>query len=118
MVEFRHSLQFLRGRLLPWALEEGLGSMAEVLLTTAEADPGGFHAIFTDSCGRSLLSWTAIQGHESRVKLLIEAGADLEIRDWLGARHWQGRHKFAAKEWMDAIVFSSWERPLRYSHAA
>lgn len=83
-VEFRHNLQSIRGRLFPWALEEGHQSLAETLLETLEADPAALNVNFTDSYGRSPLCWAAIQGQELCARVLLKAGADTNTHDWLG----------------------------------
>lgn len=82
--DFRRNLRCLRGMLLNWALEQGSESLIDCLVEGLRLDTG---AVPIDGrqnfYGRTPLSWAASHGHETRATLLLEAGTEIESRDWL-----------------------------------
>ncbi|KAI9375573.1 ankyrin repeat-containing domain protein [Aspergillus egyptiacus] len=63
--------------LLSWAAGEGHVDTARVILSHMDRD-GISHV---DRQGRSALSWAAANGHAATVALLIQEGAEIDVRD-------------------------------------
>lgn len=104
MTEFMHNFQALRARLLPWLSEQGHDVLVDSILEK-NPDSQGSYVDYVDYYGRSALSWAAINGRSRRVETLLKAGADPNMKDWLGQTSLslasENRHDEAVKKLID-----------------